>query len=99
VHPRPPSFPTRRSSDLSRLWERQHDQHVAGVLLNRIRPEFTASTWEAFQRVVVEGRPAAEVAAALELTPNAVMIAKSRVLARLRSEEHTSALQSRVDLV
>jgi RNA polymerase sigma-70 factor (ECF subfamily) len=74
------------ASDLSRRWERQHDQHVAQALLTLIRPEFAATTWEAFQRLVVEGQATAEVAAALNLTPNAVLIAKSRVLARLRQE-------------
>jgi DNA-directed RNA polymerase specialized sigma24 family protein len=35
---------------------------------------------------VLEGKPAREAAAALELSPNAVRIAKSRVLARFRQE-------------
>ncbi len=74
------------ASDLSRRWDRQHDQHVAQALLALIRPDFSPTTWEAFQRLVVEGQATAEVAAALGLTPNAVLIAKSRVLARLRQE-------------
>ncbi len=74
------------SSDLSRLWDRQHDEHVARALLALIRPDFAPTTWEAFQRLVVEGQATVEVAAALNLTPNAVLIAKSRVLARLRQE-------------
>jgi RNA polymerase sigma-70 factor (ECF subfamily) len=74
------------ASDLSRVWERQHAEHVAAALLAQLRPEFSDSTWEAFQRLVVQGQSTAEVAQALHLTPNAVMIAKSRVLARLRQE-------------
>jgi RNA polymerase sigma factor (sigma-70 family) len=74
------------SSDLSRLWDRQHAQHIANALLEQIRSEFSATTWDAFQRVVVQGQSTAEAAAALHLTSNAVMIAKSRVLARLRQE-------------
>lgn len=37
------------ASELSQAWERQHAQHVATVLLAQLRPEFSASTWEAFQ--------------------------------------------------
>jgi RNA polymerase sigma-70 factor (ECF subfamily) len=39
-----------------------------------------------FARFVLDGLPADEVAAELGTTPNAVYIAKSRVLARLREE-------------
>ena len=41
---------------------------------------------EMFRRFVLEEKPAAEVATALGTTPNAVFIAKSRVLTRLREE-------------
>jgi RNA polymerase sigma-70 factor (ECF subfamily) len=51
-----------------------------------IRPEFRPATWEAFQRQAVGGEPAEAVAADLGLTVNAVLIAKSRVLSRLRQE-------------
>jgi RNA polymerase sigma-70 factor, ECF subfamily len=74
------------SSGLSRVWDEEHDRHVAGALLERVRGEFTPTTWEAFRQLALEGRSAAEVAAALGLTPNAVLIAKSRVLRRLREE-------------
>lgn len=51
-----------------------------------IRSEFAESTWRAFWATAVEGRPAAEVAIELGLTPNAVYLSRSRVLARLRAE-------------
>jgi RNA polymerase sigma-70 factor (ECF subfamily) len=58
------------------------------ILLRRalefVRPEFRARTWEAAWRAAVDGRPPAEVAAALGMTVGAVYSAKSRVLARLR---------------
>jgi RNA polymerase sigma factor (sigma-70 family) len=71
---------------LSREWDREHDVYVARRLLERIKPDFEAKTWELFRRFVVDGQPAEEVAAACATTPNAVYIAKSRVLARLREE-------------
>lgn len=71
---------------LSQAWDREHDRHLIHKLLALLQPDFTPETWQAFQGVVLEGRPAAEVAAELRLTVNAVYIAKSRVLTRLRQE-------------
>ena len=73
-------------SSLSQIWEQEHDQHVTQQLLEMIRPEFAAKTWQAFRSVALDGKPAAEVAAELGLSINAVFIAKSRVLTRLRQE-------------
>src|SRR5262245_29063153 len=74
------------SSGLSREWDRQHARHLAHALLQSIQHEFEPATWDAFRRVTMLGEPAVSVAAALGKTANAVMIAKSRVLARLREE-------------
>jgi RNA polymerase sigma-70 factor (ECF subfamily) len=71
---------------LSRVWEEQHDRHVLHALMEMVRPEFTASSWQAFRRVTLEGVPARQVAAELGLSVNAVLIAKSRVLSRLHEE-------------
>src|SRR5262249_286804 len=73
-------------SSLSRLWDQEHDQHVLRRLLELVEPEFTASTWQAFRRVALEGGRPADVAAELGLSVNAVLLAKSRVLRRLRQE-------------
>jgi RNA polymerase sigma-70 factor (ECF subfamily) len=73
-------------SPLSRAWDDEHDRHVTRTLLDAIRLEFQPATWYAFEQTVREGRPAAEVAAETGLTPNAVLIAKSRVLKRLRQK-------------
>jgi RNA polymerase sigma-70 factor, ECF subfamily len=51
-----------------------------------IRQDFQPRTWQAFWQVVIEGRPAVEVAEQLGLTPGAVRQAKFRVLSRLQSE-------------
>jgi RNA polymerase sigma-70 factor (ECF subfamily) len=73
-------------SELSRLWDQEHEQHVLRRALELIAPEFTQSTWRAFRRVMIEGAAVAAVAAELGLSVNAVFIAKSRVLSRLRTE-------------
>jgi RNA polymerase sigma-70 factor (ECF subfamily) len=54
--------------------------------LEQIRAGFEERTWQAFWRTAVEDQTAAEVAAALGMSPGAVYVAKSRVLARLREE-------------
>ncbi len=73
-------------SEPSRAWDREHDEYVARRLLELMEPEFSRPTWQAFRRQVVDGLPAAEVAAELGSSVNAVLLAKSRVLARLRKE-------------
>ena len=71
---------------LSRFWDEQHDRHVLHALMDQVRPEFTDATWQAFRRLALDGAAARTVAAELGLSVNAVLIAKSRVLARLRQE-------------
>ena len=71
---------------LSQMWDLEHDRHLVQKLLTLLQPEFAADTWQAFQRVVINGEQAADVAKTLGITLNAVYIAKSRVLTRLRQE-------------
>jgi RNA polymerase sigma-70 factor (ECF subfamily) len=73
-------------SDLSRMWDDEHDRHVAKALMQRVQGDFAPWTWEAFRRYALEGEPAAQVAEALGLTLNAVLLAKSHILKRLRQE-------------
>jgi RNA polymerase sigma-70 factor (ECF subfamily) len=73
-------------SNLSRLWDQQHDQHIARKLMDLVQPQFEPATWQAFRRVVLDGVKAAVAAAELNISINAVLLAKSRVLCRLRQE-------------
>jgi RNA polymerase sigma-70 factor (ECF subfamily) len=74
------------ASGLSVWWEQEHDRHVLNGLLRLIEHDFAPATWRAFCRLVLDDVPAAAVAAELGMSVNAVSIAKSRVLARLRHE-------------
>lgn len=74
------------NSSLSRIWNRQHDRYIAQQLLALAEPHFAQSTWQAFYRVAIEGAKADVVAKELGISLNAVFIAKSRVLSRLRQE-------------
>lgn len=68
------------------FWEKEYQQHLTRQALQLMQNEFQPSSWKAFWGMVVEGKPAAEVATELSLTPEAVYAAKARVLRRLRDE-------------
>lgn len=57
-------------------------------ILGLIQTEFTETTWKAFLRVVVDHVSPKEVARELGLSLNAIYLAKSRVLRRIRDEFH-----------
>ena len=73
-------------SAMSRLWDREHDDHVVASLMQRVQGNFAPATWQAFRRHALEGEPAPQVAKALGLSLNCVLLAKSRVMKRLRQE-------------
>jgi RNA polymerase sigma-70 factor (ECF subfamily) len=54
--------------------------------LQVVQAEFEDRTWQAFWKAVVDEQPTAGIAEDLGMTVNAVRLAKSRVLRRLRSE-------------
>jgi RNA polymerase sigma-70 factor (ECF subfamily) len=74
------------NSGLSRFWDEEHDRHVLGRLMDLIASEFSPHIWQAFELVALKGEAAADVATKLDTTVNAVLLAKSRVLRRLRQE-------------
>ena len=74
------------ASELARGWDEEHDRHITRTLLASIQLEFQPATWRAFQAPGPGRLPAADVAGELGLSVNAVLIAKSRVLKRLREK-------------
>lgn len=66
--------------------EAEYRAYLCGRALRLIQEEFTATTWKTFWATVVEGRSAVEAAREFGLTPNAVYLARGRVLRRLREE-------------
>lgn len=77
-------------ADVAATTEFLETQEERRQLLQRalgcLRSEFQAKTWDAFRLTALVGRPAQEVAVELNLSINAVYIARSRVLHRLREE-------------
>lgn len=74
------------ASEMSRIWDRDHDQYVLRQLLTLAEPHFESATWLAFCRVALDGAKPEVVAEELGISRNAVVIAKCRVLNRLRQE-------------
>ena len=76
------------TSGISRLWDQEHDLSVVHHALERIQDEFKPTTRLAFRRQVLEGRSPEAAAAELGISVNAAVIAKCRVLQRLRQQLH-----------
>lgn len=74
------------ASDMSQIWDREHDQYVLRQLMALVEPHFESKTWEAFRRVALEGGKPDAVAQKMGISLNAVCLAKSRVIRRLRQE-------------
>jgi RNA polymerase sigma-70 factor (ECF subfamily) len=66
--------------------EAEYRNYIVGRALTLMQAEFQPATWKACWEFVVCDRPAEEVAALVGISVNAVYLAKSRVLRRLREE-------------
>jgi RNA polymerase sigma-70 factor (ECF subfamily) len=71
---------------LLELEEAEYRNYVVGRALTLMQAEFQPATWQACWEFVVHDRPADEVAQQLGISVNAVYLAKSRVLRRLRED-------------
>ena len=75
--------------DGSAAWEMEYQRRLASLGMEQIKSEFQDNTWRAFWLTSVEGASAAEVSKQLGLSPGAIYVAKSRVLARLKEAVET----------
>jgi RNA polymerase sigma-70 factor (ECF subfamily) len=64
--------------DAERFWEDDYRKHLLGRALKVMQGDFEPTTWQACWQFVAEGRSAAEVAAALGISENAVYLARCR---------------------
>lgn len=77
-------------------WDLEYKRRVFAWATQKVQPEFAEHVWKAFLLTAIEEQPAAEVAAELGMSPGAVYVAKSRVIARLR--ERVVGVTGEVDL-
>jgi RNA polymerase sigma factor (sigma-70 family) len=80
-------------NDGTESWEMEYQRRVAALAMERIKNEFQENTWRAFWLTAVEGVAAADVARDVGISPGAIYVAKSRVLARLKDEVESMRLQ------
>lgn len=73
------------NGSLTRRWDHEHDKHMLARILMLTKTDFSSTTWAAFYGVAIQGKSPRDVSAALGISENAVCIAKSRVIARMRS--------------
>lgn len=59
---------------------------LARQMIELIRSQFSEKDWQAFSAVVMHGHATGDVAAELNITPNMVYLAKSRIIARLKAD-------------
>lgn len=67
-------------------WDRDYERRRFAWAAERVREEFQESTWNAFWMTAVDGLSAKDAGAKLTMSPGAIYVAKSRVIARLREE-------------
>ncbi len=73
---------------ISELFEHEYRQQLLLWAAEQIRAEFRESTWEAFWRSYIEGHAIKDVAEQLGMSMGSVYVARSRVVARLKSKVH-----------
>lgn len=66
-------------------WECEYQAGLLAWAAEQVRPQVQETTWQAFWQTAVEGQSAKETAQRLGMTPAAVYLARSRVMARLRA--------------
>src|SRR5438874_7869189 len=67
-------------------WDEAYERQLFQSATEQVRGDFHESTWLAFWRTAVEGRPAKAVADSLGMSLAATYMAKHRVLARLKEQ-------------
>ena len=74
------------TSIASQKWDEEHDRVVLEQIVQVVKGDFKEITWQAFQRYAIDNQPPAAVAEELGVSLNSVLLAKSRVLRRMREE-------------
>lgn len=68
------------------FWESEYHKNLVARALEIMQAEFEPTTWQACWLTTVEARSTTDVVVELGITVNAVFVARSRVLRRLREE-------------
>jgi RNA polymerase sigma-70 factor (ECF subfamily) len=74
----------RGTDDMEQAWEYEHMRMLAGKAMMEVETKVEPMTWQAFRMTTVENLNANEAGKRLNMSPGAVYVAKSRVIAKLR---------------
>lgn len=74
---------------MSEIWEAEWAKAVLDECLRQVREQVKPKTFEAFELFALKNMTAAEVAEKLDMSENAVWIAKNRVLSKMRQIQST----------
>lgn len=83
------------AADEEQGWHADYERRVFHWAAEQIRSEVQPATWQAFWQTAVEGQAGKQVADSLGMSLAAVYLAKSRVMARLKSR--VESLQNDLD--
>lgn len=67
-------------------WDRDYRRRLLAWAMEKVKPEFSERIWRAFELTAVQDKSIGEAAEEIGMTRNAVSIAKSRVISRLREK-------------
>lgn len=65
---------------------RKYEYELVVWAAEQVRGEFRETSWKAFWGTLIDGRPVAEVAAELGVTPGSIYMSRSRIMARIRAK-------------
>jgi RNA polymerase sigma-70 factor (ECF subfamily) len=71
-------------TELAQLWDKEHNEHLVHRLLEMMAAEFNETHIRAFRRVILDEIKPAKAAEELGVSVNVVLLARSRILQRLR---------------
>ncbi len=71
-------------ASMSELWEAEWQRSLLTACMEAVQREVKPSSFRVFELLVLQKRPLDEVTAALQMSRDAVLKAKTRVLARMR---------------
>ena len=75
-------------------WEHDYQTQLLSWAIEKVRPEFADRIWRAFEATALEERSPEEIAREINMSPNAIGVAKHRVLKRLKEKTQSIDIES-----
>ena len=92
------NFASEPSRDESAEFHQEFQKQVFWVVAAEVKTQVKPATWQAFWETEVERKPVEQVAKDLDMSPGAIYVSRSRVLARLKNEAEIRINESRLEI-